>query len=94
MLSSIVGWQDRAACADSPEMDKAEFTASFPMRNEAKRLAQRYCHNCPVITNCFNWANQETYFSGVAGGAMFTSSKERAGRRSVHRVPRKGEESG
>jgi hypothetical protein len=90
LLPSIL-WQDDARCGDSPEVDKQEFTSSFPRLDDARDLADRYCHQCPVVTECFNWAMDDTHFSGIAGGAMFSASKTRLGRRAVRRIPRKEE---
>ena len=79
----------RGACRDAPERDKAQFTSSFPLRVEARNLAHRYCHKCPILADCYAWATEERYFSGVAGGAIFSSAKERAGNRQVVLIPRK-----
>lgn len=94
-MRSLLGhWQEEGRCQSASEVERGEFTATYPDLTTARDLARRYCHGCPVITECFQWAYEETHFSGVAGGAMFSGTKERAsvGGRRIRRIAREPEE--
>lgn len=50
-------WHARAACALSNEVTLDDFYAIHP---DVVKLG-RVCNACPVIAECYEWANDETY---------------------------------
>jgi len=60
-------WHEEAACLG----DK---TTVFWVTNDEQSIgkALESCRRCPVLANCFRWAEQDVAFSGVAGGMVFT----------------------
>lgn len=72
-------WQFYAACAGK---DAATMSATRPpLVWEALAI----CAQCPVVAQCREWAEGETEYVGVAGGASYTS--RRSSRRStVHAI--------
>lgn len=59
-------WPFHAACADTPQLMDA---TRPPLVHQALAL----CATCPVIQQCRTWAEDETDYVGVAGGALYTS---------------------
>lgn len=88
-------WQDRAACNGVDELTQYEFTHLPHGRGvaaeHARRLADEYCNGCPVLARCREWANQDTYFTGVAGGRAY---KDRNGRTYRRARDKQGREDG
>lgn len=79
-------WQEAAACANSPEVDKAQLTG-YPSREVARDLKQRYCNHCPVIAQCLTWAQNDYAFSGIAGGKLFTGERATGHKRRILDIP-------
>lgn len=77
-------WRERAVCQRAPEEDRQALTSTPRTREIALDLNARYCRQCPVRTQCFNWAYDEAYFTGMAGGAVFGDKTH--GPRKIERV--------
>ena len=55
-------WQERAACAETdPE-------AFFPEKGTSTRPGKRICNNCPVRTDCLDYALARPELHGIWGG--------------------------
>lgn len=67
--ASDPSWRDRAACAGKEPM-------LFDQTNDRLALpALRICETCPVRAACWQWAANEGWFEGVAGGAIWRRSE-------------------
>jgi hypothetical protein len=68
-------WRKFAACGKASESEKRVMTSPLSAKgmtkNASRVLARKYCHNCPVIAQCGDWAESEPYFNGIAGGRHF-----------------------
>lgn len=71
-------WQFHAACIKDPEKMSA---TRPPLVWEALAL----CAQCPVVAQCRQWADEETGYVGVAGGAAYTS-RRRQRRSTTHAI--------
>lgn len=71
-----VPWQFHAACID----DAAAMNTTRPPKVWD---ALKVCAGCPVITRCRQWAEEESEYVGIAGGAVYTS-RRRDRRSTVH----------
>lgn len=70
-------WPFYAACTNQPEtMDNTR----PPLVWDALTI----CASCPVVEQCRRWAETETEYVGVAGGAVWTSRHR--GRRSTRTI--------
>ena len=56
-------WRDDAECVRHP--GEVDF---FPERGESVRAAKAVCAQCPVKTECLEYAMQWNHLSGVWGG--------------------------
>lgn len=72
-------WQKRAACNGAPVTDQIAFTTSgaagrsgIAESPRVKDLSKRYCDVCPVLAECFAWADADEYFVGVAAARAWT----------------------
>lgn len=87
-------WQKRAACNGAPAVDQHTFTGdSLPFgRNKARvrDLSTRYCNNCPVLAECYAWAESDETFIGVAAARMWT--REDRERQSAQRTAAQAEQ--
>ena len=62
-------WMDWALCAQTdPEV-------FFPKKGGSHTEAKKVCEQCPVRTDCLNWAIEHNESEGIWGGM---SAKERA----------------
>lgn len=68
-----LGWRDRAACASANPAEQAAMTdgTGHTGLRAAREAARKFCDDCPVRTECFNWAQGERLFMGVAAGMLF-----------------------
>lgn len=74
-------WQEKAACAGVDYLVQRQFTSLPPSNRKtravaeltAKRLNERYCSHCPVISQCREWASKDATFSGIAAGRAYLS---------------------
>lgn len=59
-------WHEDAACRDA---GGASFLGAGA---EVRTLHDGYCSRCPVMRQCYRWAEQDKDFEGVAGGVLWT----------------------
>jgi hypothetical protein len=59
-------WHDDAACRTVHDSRFLGHTA------DARELRREYCAHCPVISQCWHWAEADTGFEGVAADALWT----------------------
>lgn len=71
-------WRDRARCLDEDPDLFFPIGTTGPAIVQADR-AKAICHNCPVISDCLEWAITNFQDSGVWGGT--TEEERRAMRR-------------
>lgn len=67
VVEAGANWRERAACLGA-DAQLFYVVADGPVSLQA--LA--YCQRCPVLANCFDWAMNDTAFSGIAGGVIMT----------------------
>lgn len=74
-------WQDKANCRGSDIATWFEFTHLPQGRGGAQARAEdlnaRFCHDCPVIDQCREWAEDDKYFYGVAAGIAYSEESGR-----------------
>lgn len=68
-------WAEQAKCAYAPEVDKQVMLSYFVKRSVALDVKKRYCDQCPVVTQCLNWAIEDWAFTGIAGGMLFAGER-------------------
>lgn len=74
-------WREEAACLDKNQNSIFWTTKdSFAMFE-----ALSYCQGCPVLENCYQHAEEDKHFTGVAGGTVWTP-RERRRRREARRT--------
>lgn len=76
-------WQDESKCQDAAPRDLLQFTNGYTGIEVGVDLIKRYCRKCPVRTECFKWAKEDNWFSGIAGGAIFSGAKHAGAQRRV-----------
>lgn len=77
--TTTTDWQRHAQCAHH-SLDKGLFDAVSGLR---ALEALEMCRRCPVVESCRQWAIEERYFEGVAGGAVWPRSPGRKRRHSL-----------
>lgn len=76
-----IGWAERGACVDHPDIDLAWSTSTRHQR----RFAQQVCAGCPVREPCADHAIRHCETEGVWGG--LTEEQLRAAVRLRRKVP-------
>ena len=66
-------WREDAACLDADPRDIFWTTKDSPDMFDALS----YCRGCPVLAQCYKNADDDKYFTGVAGGAVWTPRERR-----------------
>lgn len=85
-ISRAYHWTEAALCGSAPERDKQTFTGAFPTLDIARDIARRYCNQCPVKSECLNWAYDDWAFTGIAGGMAFVGEKASGRNRRAVRI--------
>lgn len=78
-------WQERAACNAAPMVDQLGFTSPAAAGRGGKGrkarlrdLSKRYCDKCPVLAECYAWAQADEYFIGIAAARQWTQEQRYA----------------
>ncbi|MER6914427.1 WhiB family transcriptional regulator [Streptomyces sp. NPDC000594] len=71
-------WQTAAACTDEDPELFFPVSGTGPGADQVAR-ARQVCERCPVVQDCFDWAERTGQRTGVWGGVLATQ------RRSVRR---------
>lgn len=66
-------WQQKAACHRIARPER--FDVQEP--SYALNVIEDFCDHCPVIAACRGWAKTESWWTGVAGGLLWTSTHNR-----------------
>lgn len=59
------GWWDHAACLGEP------LNLFFPHTGQTANKAKQICGQCPVQSQCLDWANETRTEYGVFGNQLF-----------------------
>lgn len=86
-------WQYQSVCAEPGVLDEYStnpFDVGWDNIPEAKKLAEKFCANCPVTLECTEWAKAAKY-KGVAAGRLWGGRGAPGGRPLLPVEPRNKE---